>query len=72
MSPDLNPIEEVWNILKKNIANRPILPRTVEQLCSAIQEEWQLISVEFINKLVGTMPNCVQEVLSNRGAATHY
>ena len=39
-SPDLNPIEHLWMILKKSIGARNPPPCNVDQLKQAIKEEW--------------------------------
>jgi hypothetical protein len=39
-SPDFNPIENVWRILKQRIKHRNRPPRTMAELREAIQEEW--------------------------------
>lgn len=50
-SPDLNPIENVWAILKDAIQKRRIRPRTVQDMMVALNEEWQAIRVEFLTRL---------------------
>ncbi|GFW68771.1 transposable element Tcb2 transposase [Trichonephila clavipes] len=42
-SPDLNPIEHVWDILGRRIAARPRPPATVRDLEIALLEEWNSI-----------------------------
>lgn len=37
-SPDLNPIENVWEIMKQLIKARSEFPNTVKQMAKAIQE----------------------------------
>ncbi|GFW91007.1 transposable element Tcb2 transposase [Trichonephila clavipes] len=39
-SPDLNPIEHVWDMLGRRTAARPRLPATVRDLEIALLEEW--------------------------------
>jgi len=46
-SPDLNPIELIWNIMEARVAKRS--PATKEELVAAIKREWQRISQEEIN-----------------------
>jgi hypothetical protein len=38
----------------------------------AIQEEWEKIDVEFVNKLVMSMPDCVEAVRKAKGGSTKY
>jgi transposase len=71
-SPDLNPIEHVWHRLKTRINARPVIPRNLEEMWVAIQEEWAKLRVDFINKLVGSMPNHVEAVRKAKGGSTKY
>ena len=41
-SPDLNPIENIWKILKDNIQNQKDFPRTVSELKVALKKEWKI------------------------------
>ena len=49
-SPDLNPIENVWRILKSRVKMH--FPKTPAELRKAIEEEWKLISLEEINECI--------------------
>ncbi|GFY23201.1 transposable element Tcb2 transposase [Trichonephila clavipes] len=51
-SPDLNPIEHVWDILGRRIAALPPPPATVRDLEIALLEEWISISQSLIDNLV--------------------
>ncbi|CAB4475252.1 unnamed protein product [Rhizophagus irregularis] len=39
-SPDLNPIENLWNHLDRQVQKRRPLPKSKQELISAVQEEW--------------------------------
>ena len=53
-SPDLNPIEHLWTILKDKVAEKQ--PTNLENLQSAIEEVWtQEISAEYCKKRVSNM-----------------
>ena len=39
-SPDLNPIEHVWDMLQVAISARPVKPITIQDLRQALLEEW--------------------------------
>ena len=71
-SPDLNPIEHVWDALGRRIADRPAPPTTVSQLQIALMEEWPGISQEFIDHLIASMPCKCETVLAVRGYHTPY
>jgi len=43
-SPDLNPIENVWRILKDALHKRPPHPAGMLGMKAAIEKEWQRIS----------------------------
>ena len=55
-SPDLNPIENLWAILKRRIKRPPRIPTSEEELWEAIQQEWQAIPVSIVNKSILSMP----------------
>jgi hypothetical protein len=64
-SPDLNPIEHIWTRLKTGINRRPVIPKNVDELWVALQEEWAKVDIDFINNLVKSMPDRVQAVTSS-------
>ncbi|GBL81264.1 hypothetical protein AVEN_143589-1 [Araneus ventricosus] len=41
-SPDLSPIENIWRILKRNMAQ--CRPRNIQQLQDYLRQEWEKIS----------------------------
>ena len=70
-SPDLNPIENLWRIIKCNLAKRPVA-RSVVELERQVQEEWRGIPLETVQALVDSMPQRIAEVISAHGGHTHY
>ena len=65
-SPDLNPIEGVWNILKQRIRYRTW--ESVEDLKEALQEEWSKITMEEVRARIREMPDrCEKLIKSGRG-----
>lgn len=69
-SPDMNPIENLWKIVKDKIG--PNKSRNKEELWAKIQEVWYDIPVSTCQKLVESMPRRCQALLKNRGHATKY
>jgi hypothetical protein len=51
-SPDLNPIEMVWSIIKRNLRGRKFADK--EELFKAAQDEWKKIPGHVIRNLVGS------------------
>ena len=69
-SPDLNPLENIWAILKQNVRKR--LPETLEDLENVICDEWDKLDDEMIKRTCESFNNRVQECYERRGAQTHY
>ena len=42
-SPDLNPIEHLWDALDRRVRQRQPQPQSVQQLVNALQDEWNNI-----------------------------
>jgi transposase len=71
-SPDLNPIENVWHMLKAAIRKRPRQPQTEADLIKAVKEEWEKLDIDKINKLILTMPERLAEVRRAKGGPSRY
>ena len=70
-SPDLNPIENLWKIVKDLLRHRP-RPRNKEEMAQTIQSTWDTISLEQLQTLIRTMPDRMQAVISARGDSTRW
>lgn len=71
-SPDLNPIENLWNELDRKLRRRPDQPKNVKELENFLKEEWAKIDQETTAKLVGSMPRRIQAVKEAKGGHTKY
>lgn len=70
-SPDLNPIENLWYLMKRKV--RSHAPKNMVELQYWIKRVWvQEISPGYCNNLVSSMPRRIQAVLDNKGKATKY
>lgn len=69
-SPDLNPIENMWMIVKRNIGNKVF--RNGDELFVELEKQWNEISDDYIKKLIASMPKRCSEVIKNNGYATKY
>lgn len=70
MSPDLNPIEHLWGILKRKVEEHN--PKNIEALKNVIQQEWNAIDPSICQKLVHSMKRRLTEVIRNKGGHTKY
>jgi len=64
-SPDLNPIENVWAVMKLNV--RKEKPTTVKALVRAIRREWEGLSEEYAQALISSMSRRVKGVIEANG-----
>ena len=69
-SPDLNPIEHVWDFMKKQIKKFPIKKRS--ELIEKIKEIWEQIPSEYLKKLIESMPQRIEAVIKAKGGNTRY
>ena len=69
-SPDLNPIENLWTHIKKEL--RSYRPKNVKELKSNILEIWNSFDIKYTQNLVNSMPNRIIEVLRENGGNTKY
>ncbi len=70
MSPDLNPIEHMWGILKRKVEKHHV--SNIQQLLDGIMEEWKRMPATTCAALVNSMPRRIKAVLDNNGASTKY
>ena len=72
MSPDLNPIEHIWDMLGRRIQARQPHVQNIRQLEAALLLEWQQLSQQDIRRLTGGMRRRVEAVIQARGCYTRY
>lgn len=71
-SPDLNPIEHLWDELQRRVRHRPALPDTLQELRLALQEEFERIPQIYSTNLIESMPRRLNAVIQARGGHTRY
>ena len=69
-SPDLNPIENLWGIVKENVERR--LPNNLGELESFMTEEWESIPESMLMNLVGSMRRRCELVIREKGERICY
>ncbi len=68
-SPDLNPIENLWGIVKRKM--RDTRPNNADDLKAPVKETWASIPPQQCHKLI-TMPRQIEAVIKAKGAPTKY
>lgn len=72
-SPDLNPIETVWDRLKNYIQEHyPKVHSSYNKLKLAVQEAWESVTHEQIRGLIREMRDRCQAVIAAQGHSTKY
>jgi hypothetical protein len=72
-SPDLNPIENIWNEMKEYIQRHyPEVHRSYKRLRAAVQEAWESITRATIVDYIRTMGDRCIEVILADGGYTQY
>lgn len=72
LSPDLNPIENVWGILSRRVYANSKQYFSVDELKAAIEREWYNIEPEVLQNLVESMENRVFDLISCKGNTIKY
>ncbi|GFW07082.1 transposable element Tcb2 transposase [Trichonephila clavipes] len=55
-SPDMDPIEHVWDAIGRRVSGHQPPPQTLQELERALLEEWDRIPQLVINRLIDSMP----------------
>jgi hypothetical protein len=71
-SPDLNPIENLWDELEHRLRSRRQQPTSLTALATVLQEEWAAIPPETFRHLVEILPGRVRAVIKTKGEPTRY
>ena len=69
-SPDLNPIENVWRLMKYRVGK--YFPKTTEEVRQRAQEEWESMEVEDFVKYIASMPDRCAAVIEAKGGHTKW
>ena len=69
-SPDLNPIENLWAIVKGNVEKR--MPQNINELERFMVEAWRSIPDTVVINLVGSMRHRCELIIENHGERIAY
>ena len=64
-SPDLNPIELLWEELDRAVRNNRL--KSHAELWNLLQNEWKNIKSTTLDKLILRMPRLCKAVIKNKG-----
>ena len=74
--PHLNPVENVWYILKsrlqKGFTKGEHRPHTEDELWEALTKEWEAIDQRTIDWLIDSLPEWLQSVIKAQGSHTKW
>jgi transposase len=71
-SPDLNPIETCWNILKGKLRRLQPRPTSEDGLWKEVQRLWAEIPQDKINRLIDSMDEQREHVIAVKGGSTKW
>ncbi len=71
-SPDMSPTEYVWDALDRRLRQRVPVSANIQQICTAIEEEWTNIPQATINNLINSMRRRCVAMREANGGHTRY
>ena len=71
-SPDLNPIEHLWQHLKTKLGEYEEPPKGVTELWERVEKEWEGIDAAVCRNLMGSMPGRIEAIIKAKGGYTKY
>ena len=71
-SPDLNPIENLWDGLDRKVRSNNPPPRDAQHLFQMLQAEWQALPQRIFTNLVNSMRTRCVECQNSHGGYMHY
>ena len=75
-SPDLNPIENFFNVVKRKLReealNKSIRRETFDAFVIRVKSTLLQISTDYINNTIGSMPKRIKEIICSKGRRIKY
>ena len=70
-SPDLNPIENLWKIVK-DLLRHHNMPKNKQEMIQLIKQVWDEVSLYQLRRLIANMSNRMRAVISTSGGSTRW
>ncbi len=67
MSPDLNPLENIWSIIKEEVYKN-----ATDAMWDAITSAWHSLPIEAFKNLYESIPQCLIKVKEEKGERISY
>ena len=71
-SPDMNPIEHIWSLVKRRLNDFTTPPSGITELWERVQHIWNQVTPEDCLKVIESMPRRIEALLKARGKWTEY
>ena len=71
-SPDLNPIENLWQELKTRLYHARPRPSNKDELFALLKREWEALPQDVLRNFVHSMPRRIEAVIKAKGGHTKY
>ncbi|KEP46297.1 DDE family endonuclease, partial [Rhizoctonia solani 123E] len=71
-SPDLNPIENLWSKMKRELGEYESPPNGILELWERVQVVWDRLGVDYCRNLIESMPKRMALILKNKGKSIPY
>ena len=71
VSPDLNPIEHIWDKLGRGVRSRHVL-NNLQDIRNALLIEWNRIPANVVQHYVNSIRRRIQQVIRQNGGHTRY
>ena len=72
MSPDCNPIENIWGLMAKEVYSTGRQYDSTDELIKAIKKSWQKITLSHSKKLIDGMHRRCIELIAQKGSKINY
>jgi hypothetical protein len=70
LSPDLNPLEHIWGIMKRQVQGHQFKDKG--ELWNRLQEIWSSFAAPSVRCFIDSMPRRIRAVIKSKGGATRY